>query len=217
MLNGLYVHSFSSFTLQFISRSVTSALASMSAPQPSFPGGQGPGVASTPRPLDDAPTRLAMQRSLDFFDHYWTGRGREWADLNAQGLREPIYSQMQVPRTRAAPRDPGAKPPGAPTLVFDMDRRVYGGLQDRTQNRQLRRQVAAGEFGIVNFTQPLNLELKRVLGKGGQGIACLFILTLPDGTKKQMVVKASLNAGDIGRELRNMRVSATMHCTRPLF
>lgn len=191
-------------------------------------GGQAspPGL---PGPLADAATRLTMQRSLDFFDFYWQGRRNEWMQQDGAGLRAPLYSQMPVPRTRTAPRDPRAQPLGTTLLPVAMDggvggvggvgvdqqrqrRRAYGGQPNRERNRALRRDVLAGAYGgLVNFTQPLDLELKRVLGKGGQGIACLFTLTLPDGTKTRLVVKGSLGEGDISRELNNMRVRSLVN------
>lgn len=183
------------------------------APTPGLTGDAGSGspgpAASTPKPgpLGDAATRLTMQRSLDFFDFYWQGRRKEWVEQDESGLREPVYSQMQVPRTRTTPRDPPqARPLGTPALAMNGDRRKYGGQRNRARNRALRRDVVAGAYGLVSFTQPLDLQLKRVLGKGGQGIACLFLLTLPDGTKKRLVVKGSVDEGDVSRELRNMRV-----------
>jgi len=64
-----------------------------------------------------------------------------------------------------------------------------------------------GEFGVINFTKPVGLELVKVLGKGGQGIACLFGLTLPDGKKEQLVVKAAIKSDDIQAEVANVRAS----------
>lgn len=180
-------------------------------------GPEGQGNAESARPLDDPDVRRMMQERLDFFDHYWMGRGEQWKEEEAKGLREPIYSQMQVPRTRTGPRDRSGRPEGVPDLNPKMRSRTrWGGEQNMDKYRQLQEKVEAGQYGIVNFTQPLGLELKRVLGRGGMGIACLFSLTLPDGTKQQMVIKSAIKEGAVSRELVNMRVSAVLPTTTQL-
>lgn len=51
------------------------------------------------------------------------------------------------------------------------------------------------------------MNLKKVLGAGGQGVACLFERTEADGSKRAVVVKASLNGNEVERETATLRVS----------
>lgn len=67
--------------------------------------------------------------------------------------------------------------------------------------------IEAGEYGLVSLMQPVGLELKRILGVGGQGVACLFQRTEADGSKRDVVVKASINTAGVERETRNLAVS----------
>lgn len=177
-------------------------------------GPEGQGDAESVKPLDDPDARWMMQSSLDYFDHYWMGRGDQWKDEEAKGLRKPIYSQMQIPRTRTGPRDRSGQPEGAPDVNPKMrSRKRFGGEQNKKKYQKFLEDVNAGQFGIVNFTQPLGLELERVLGKGGFGIACLFSLTMPDGSKQKMVIKSAIKEGALDRELVNMRVSVVLPTT----
>lgn len=176
-------------------------------------GGQG--RAQEPRPLDDPHTRMIFQHTLDYFDHYRIGQVDQWAEENAQGLRQPIYSQMAVPRTRPTgptgaplPRDRSDQPEGVAPVDADMGtRRRYGGHPNESKYRRLGEGVEAGKFGIVGFTRPLGLELVRVLGKGGGGIACLFALAGADGTRRHVVVKSAVTDGAVEAEMVNMHVS----------
>lgn len=157
-------------------------------------------------PLDDARTKLTMQRTLDFYDFYWRGTWREWKIQDENGEREPRYIAANVPRTRTPP-NPDSGPPGPWPLDLTLDRQRYGQAADSARNDAWKLKVNQGEFGITNFTKPLGLRLSKVLGKGGQGIACLFLLTLPDGSKDRLVVKASIRRDDIQDEVANVRAS----------
>lgn len=53
------------------------------------------------------------------------------------------------------------------------------------------------------------MDLKKILGAGGQGVACLFDRTEADGSKHPVVVKASLNGAEFENELDLLRVSAS--------
>lgn len=163
--------------------------------------------ARPPGPLDNPTTRLAMQRLVDYFDFYWRGEVNEWKRQDDAGDRETAYKTMVVPRLRQSPRDQNAQPLGAPPLDPIMARGRYGNISSNTRKDQWKKEVNEGEGGIINFTKPLGLRLRRVLGKGGQGIACLFRLTSPDGSTNSLVVKAAIKDPDnIAREVQNLAV-----------
>lgn len=113
---------------------------------------------------------------------------------------------MPLPRLANA-SDPLRRPDGPRDLVSRGQRSAYV-LEDENKEklRQYRHQVEPGEFGIIKSTQPLGQEREKILGKGGEGITCLFLLTLLDGGQKRMEVKASVKSRAVDKELKNMRV-----------
>lgn len=63
---------------------------------------------------------------------------------------------------------------------------------------------------MINNMFSLDMTLTKILGKGGQGAACLFEgRNVKDGSIRKAVVKVSLNPNDenVLKEVRNMRVS----------
>lgn len=64
-------------------------------------------------------------------------------------------------------------------------------------------EVRNGEYGIGDVLRPLGFSLKKVLGKGGFGVACLFEMTGVDGQTTRIVVKACTNRAAMVRERDN--------------
>lgn len=81
------------------------------------------------------------------------------------------------------------------------------GTYDKVQKyADHKKRIESGEFGIVRYTIPMRMELTRVLGQGGQGVACLFERTERDGSRRKMVIKAAKRSGDLQREFTMTKV-----------
>lgn len=162
--------------------------------------------------------RHELQRNMDWSAAWWTGRERWWADQEAAGLREPIYQLYAVPLRRPAnpnPRQRGPVPPGFPDTmpppppVAAAQRRMqryelFGmGLrmeQDGLVQLQADVEAGRGDIGyLMDPVRPTGLRLRKILGKGGQGVVALFELrdrnrTGPRGSRRtrKVVVKGPL-------------------------
>lgn len=153
----------------------------------------------------DRQTKYTLQVEMDFFDHYWRDDWVDWHEKYANGSREPVIRQLRVPRTRFVPRR-ADRPPEGPRLNARNNRISLRGYRNSQTYRAYLNRVAGGEYGVVNFTQPLGLKLRKILGKGGEGVACLFRLSQKDGSERDIVVKAALGKAAMTREMANMRV-----------
>lgn len=150
--------------------------------------------------------RNMLQYTTDYYDQYWTNLSalKRFLAENAAGTRSGIYQAIQVPRKRAQPRSADDNPVG-PGLNVTPGRAKYA-ASVIPQREQLLSAIEQGKYDIIQYTRPLGLELKKVLGEGGYGIACLFEFTDVDGTPRNLVVKASNNSNDISRELTHINV-----------
>lgn len=166
-------------------------------------------------PVMDPELKYLLQRTMDSFDHYWRGQHDEWKGQFDRGLREPIIRRLQVPRRRMMPRRADT-PPEGPRLDRKLQRRAWGGFRAPDKYKQLEEDIAQGAFGMVHVTQPLGLELRKILGKGGEGVACLFRMIQTDGSERNIVVKAAMRNADMKLEMANMRVWAFGHETHPI-
>lgn len=169
-----------------------------------------PAAATHPntwRQLPDMSSQTAytLQYMMDYYDHYWRGQYKDWKEQCDQGVREPIFRQLQVPRRRMMPRRADA-PPEGPRVSIGQNRKRWMGDQNRERYRQYEEEVSRGDFGVVNYTQPLGLELRKILGKGGEGVACLFRLSQTDGSEREIVVKAATRRENMALEIANMTV-----------
>lgn len=103
-----------------------------------------------------------------------------------------------------------ANPPGEP---LDIYQQRTSWRRSRGQARKEEAAIAglnAGQYGVVPLMKPFGMNLKRVLGIGGQGVACLFARVEIDGSTRKVVVKGSLHGANdksVAREVKNMRVS----------
>lgn len=166
--------------------------------------------ADEPAPLDrlsDSARRM-MQYLTDYFDFYWQGRTPLWKEQDSLGLRAPVYRQIRVPRTRRLPRHEDEQPSGD-LISFNRPRGIFMGRRQREKYDKFKQEIESGMYGVVNYTRPLGLELEKVLGRGGQGMACLFRMTNPDGSEQKIVVKActSTTRQDLAWEMYHMSVS----------
>lgn len=153
----------------------------------------------------DQRTKYTLQYMMDFFDHYWRDEWRDWKDKYDNGSREPVLRRLKVPRRRYLPRRADRAPEG-PRLRVQQDRKSWLGPQNTKKCRDFVQRISRGEFGVVNFTQPLGLELRKILGRGGEGFACLFRLSHKDGSERDIVVKAALRNTAMALEMGNMKV-----------
>lgn len=136
--------------------------------------------------------RLALQRNMNWTAAWWNGHDRWWAEQDAAGLREPIYRLYDVPQRR--PRIPSgsgpffppgfsdSSPPPPPVSIAQRRLRRFellgSGVEAAQQSLvQLQAAVEAGR-GNVGFlmdpVRPTGLRLRKILGKGGQGVVALF-------------------------------------------
>lgn len=154
--------------------------------------------------------RSLVQRRIDGFDHFWTGR--PWDEVT----RRPAYLRLPVPRARPDELNPRQWRLGAteqvsrywPYTDFTSDperaderRRI----EDKIVNR--------GGWGLVPALRPAGFTFKRLLGNGGMGIAALFERTEQDGTTiTRIVVKSDLDQtkGFMLRERQNYIVSLSL-------
>lgn len=167
---------------------------------------QWPVPVAPPAAIADPVTKRRVQRLTDYFDFYWKRQLDEWKRQDGKGARELKYRTMQVPRVRKVPRNPAGMPVGGIPLTTTVERNRYGGAPKQAKNEWMN-EVTNGAFGVNNYTMPLKLQFRKVLGKGGQGVAALFELTLPGGEKDQLVVKASTRSDDLKAEVANVRAS----------
>lgn len=174
---------------------------------PSFAGGTGaPSASMFPPPHTmSLLERTMLQCTTDYYDHYWRGEHDSWEAQDGAGTRAAIYQAMPVPRPRPHPAPYGQ--PQGPMLNVGEQRTTYSGQPTQANNDRFMDEINQGQYGLVNYTRPAGLELKRVLGKGGQGVACLFEATDPDGSRRRIVVKATNKAEDAALELQNLNVS----------
>lgn len=165
-----------------------------------------PSTFAFPPPYAMSLTERAMlQCTTDYYDHYWRGEHDSWVAQDQAGTRAAIYQAMPVPRPRPH-RAPYGQPQG-PVLNVGEPRTKYSGQVNQANHERSLHAISQGQYGLINYTRPAGLELKRVLGKGGQGVACLFETTDPDGRKRRIVVKATNNPEDAALELQNLNVS----------
>lgn len=152
--------------------------------------------------------RIEMQCMTDYYDHYWRGDRyiKSWTAQESAGARAPVYRNMAVPRPRL-PRD-NDRPIGGPDLDVNQARRGWRGsdAESDAEKQEFENRINRGEFGLLDFTRPAELELIKVLGVGGQGCAALFETTDPDGTKRKLVIKTALTNKDTAREVKNLNV-----------
>lgn len=173
-----------------------------------WPGTGAPGLTPYRMPANE---RTMLQYTTDYFDHYWNGLAslKRFLDEVASGTRAPIYSAMVVPRQRTQPRPADGRPTG-PAVDVTMGRGTFGASKPpnaAAQLDQFMHHINQGQYDMIHYTRPLRLELKKVLGKGGYGIACLFEFSELDGTRRNIVLKASSRANDISLEVANANVS----------
>lgn len=167
-------------------------------------------MPSAPRPSAPQLTNLnraMLQYSTDYFDHYWLGLDalQQFLADNASGARAAIRRSLQVPRQRTYPRPADNRPYGPP-LDVTKTRGVYSANKAGRYD-QFINSINQGLYGVIEYARPLGLELKKVLGKGGFGIACLFELSDLEGIRRNIVIKASVRANDVLREMTHLKVS----------
>lgn len=168
------------------------------------------GNQGSPRQLEgiDSQLRRRMQYSVDFFHAYRRGQLREWRQQDADGLRLPIYSRYEVPLRRISPATPNGQPEDMPLLQAGADRPRYprGGDNDRNR-QQYEAEVRNGQYGIMDQLRPLGFRLQKILGVGGEGIACLFKMIDVNNQTHTIVVKAARRirpgSGAVTREKDN--------------
>lgn len=164
--------------------------------------------------------RANIQCTNDFYDHYWRGEGDDWKKKHRMGLREPHFLRMDVPRRRGFPRSANT-PPEGPRIDPGEDRQRWEGGRGDNRRNQLQQEIEQGAYGILNLTQPLDLELRKVLGAGGQGMAVLFRLSQAQAPDRDIVVKASIRGHSMENEMLNMEVSPSLRMStrqkRPFF
>lgn len=180
------------------------------------PGPHG-GLPGAPRPSAPQLTdfnRAMLSYTTDYYDHYWLGIDalKQFLADNASGARAAIRNTLLVPRRRTHPR-PADNQPDGPTLNVTEHRPAYSAnVAQRFDN--FIKFINQGAYGMIQYTRPLGLELKKVLGKGGFGIACLFELSDLEGIRRNIVIKASINANEVSKEMTHLNVSKSAHNKR---
>lgn len=177
-------------------------------------GAQGPSLPSYQMTSRE---RFVFQYTTDYFDKYWNGLDalRRFLAENTVGTRAAIYQAISVPRQRTQPR-PGDGMPVGPPMDVNVNRGRYAaGVAQRLDG--FMDAINQGRYDVIQYTRPLGLELKKVLGVGGFGIACLFKFVGCDGNRRNVVVKASKNSIDISRELAHLNVSCPYYLIWHLF
>lgn len=169
-------------------------------------------MPSAPRPSAPQLTNLnraMLQYTTDYFDQYWLGLSalQQFLADNASGARAAIRKSLQVPRQRMYPRH-ADNPPDGPPLDITKYRGVYSANKAERHDHFID-SINQGLYGVIEYARPLELELKKVLGKGAFGIACLFELSDLEGIRRNIVIKASINANDVSREVAHLNVSQT--------
>lgn len=150
-----------------------------------------------------------LQYTTDYFDEYWKGFNnlKQFLADDASGARIAKWKSLQVPRQRTQPRPADGRPAQGPLLDLNVHRAVYAASVAQRFD-QFMEAINQGQYGVIQYAQPLGLELKKVLGKGGYGVACLFEFTDLDGIRRNIVVKASINSNDVAREVAHLHVSS---------
>lgn len=172
------------------------------------------GMPSTPRPSAPQLTnfnRAMLQYTTDYYDQYWLGLSalQQFLADNASGARAAIRKSPQVPRRRLYSRPADGRPDGPPLDVTKC-RGVYSANKAERYDHFIN-SINQGLYGVIEYARPLGLELKKVLGKGAFGIACLFELSDLEGIRRNIVIKASIKANDISKELAHINVSRPNH------
>lgn len=167
-------------------------------------------MPSAPRPSAPQLTNLnraMLQYTTDYYDQYWLGLSalQQFLADNASGARAAIRRSLQVPRQRMYPR-PADNQPDGPPLDVTKYRGVYSANKIERFDHFID-SINQGLYDVIQYTRPLGLELKKVLGKGAFGIACLFELSDLEGIRRNIVIKASVNANDVSKELAHLNVS----------
>lgn len=177
---------------------------------------QGPqgGMPGAPRPSAPQLTdfnRAMLSYTTDYYDHYWLGLDalKQFLADNARGARAAARQVSQVPRRRMHPR-PADNQPDGPLLNATQHRPAYSANVTQRFDHFID-SINQGAYGMIQYTRPLGLESKRVLGKGGFGIACLFELSDLDGIRRNIVIKASINVNEVSKEVAHLNVSESDH------
>lgn len=72
--------------------------------------------------------------------------------------------------------------------------------------RDIEERIAQGACNIVQYTQPLNFTVERILGKGGQGMAVLIKRQEQNGSYTRVVLKMSITRDGPKKEMENLHV-----------
>lgn len=152
--------------------------------------------------------RQNFQWSADFFKWWRGGGATRWVAEDRAGNRKPKYLNYSVPYYSEPRPAPDAMPKGIRKYESWLSKGqpgyIFGGGGADARNLQgVEAEVRGGEYGIMQTLRPLGFRLKKVLGKGGFGVACLFEMTGVDGKITTIVVKAATNRDAMTKERIN--------------
>lgn len=151
--------------------------------------------------------KFALQATYDYFDYFWRGEGRCWNISE----RRPHFMNSGVPKTRIRP--PRVSRPGREQPV--RQHIPFGRLALRQERpgavAQVEQQIQQGYFPVKAALDPLDLNISKILGWGGQAVAVLVELLGEDGQREKVVVKCQRpQRSNLASEIAYMDVS-----TRP--
>ncbi|KAJ4422710.1 hypothetical protein N0V82_002607 [Gnomoniopsis sp. IMI 355080] len=157
--------------------------------------------------------RAMLQYTTDYFDQYWKGVSalKQFLAEDASGSRVAKWKALPVPRRRSQPRLADGRPVG-PLLNVNRYRAVYA-ANVAQQFDNFMDGINQGQYGVIQYARPLGLELKKILGKGAFGVACLFEFSDMDGIRRNIVVKASTSLNDVSREMAHLKKDRRSRCS----